>query len=231
MTTVSTDSNGVKNYIGSADSLTTGSKSVMSQQKLGQDDFLRLLTAQLQAQDPLNPVQNADLVAQMATITTTSGISEMNQSMANISAAVAKMEGMVTSARFGDAASWIGRDMLVESNYTAPGSTGNYNGQVTLSEAGSDVSVRLVDSNGATVKTINLGSQNKGDVAFHWDGRDDAGNYVAGDSYKIEVSGATASSIASWTSIAAIQSPADSTASKLITPLGTFKPSDALKLL
>lgn len=231
MTTISTDANGMKTYTGTADSLTSGTKSVMSQQDLGQADFLRLLTAQLQAQDPLNPVENADLVAQMATITTTSGITEMNKSLSGISTAIANMEEIVTSSRFGDAASWIGRNMLVESDYASPDTAGGYNGQITLSEAGSDVTVRLVNDSGETIKSISLGAQGKGDAAFYWDGRDDAGNYVAGDTYKIEVDGATPSSTASWTSIAAIQSPADSSASKLITPLGTFSPGDAIKLL
>jgi len=198
---------------------------------MGQTDFLRLLTTQLQTQDPFNPVDNTDLVAQMATISNTTGIAEMNQSMAKVADSIATMQSIMQSSRLGDAASWIGHSMLVKSDRAAPNAAGDYSGQITLAEPGSDVKISLIDSEGKTVKTIDLGAREKGDVSFYWDGFDDAGAYVAGDIYQVKVTGAPTSSIASWASIAAVQSPADSTASKLITPLGTFNPGDAIKLL
>lgn len=209
----------------------TTSKSTVSQVSMGQTDFLALLTAQLQTQDPFNPVDNTDLVAQMATISNTSGIAEMNQSMSAIASSISTMQNLMQSSRLGDAASWIGHAMLVESDQAAPNAAGDYSGQVTLAEAGDDVTISLVDSDGKTVKTIDLGAREKGDVSFYWDGYDDDGTYVAGDTYQVKVTGADTSSIATWASIAAVQSPADSTMSKLITPLGTFHPEDAIKLL
>jgi len=84
---------------GSADSLLQPSTGV-AQRSIMQTDFLTLLTAQLKYQDPFNPTDNADLVAQMATISNTSGIAEMNQSLASIKETLA-------GNRLGDAASWI----------------------------------------------------------------------------------------------------------------------------
>lgn len=232
MTTVtSSTTNGVTSYSGTASSLTDTSTSRLSQDTLDQDDFLALLTAQLQAQDPLNPTSNADLVAQMATITNTSGISEMNNNLATISSTISSLASSLDSSRLSTAASWIGHAMLVSSNSAAPNTAGDYSGQFTIATAADDVKVNLVDSSGNTVKTIDLGSQAAGDVTFYWDGKDEDGNYVGGDTYTVQVEGVDAKNVATWTSIAAVQSPADDSSAKLITTLGTYSPSDAIKLL
>lgn len=225
------DTSSVSSTLTSTSASTGTSASSLTQVSTTQTDFLTLLTAQLETQDPFDPVDNADLVAQLATISNTTGIAEMNQSISEMTASMASIEGLLSTSRLGDAASWIGRTMLVESDHAAPNAAGDYSGQITLTDASDDVTVSLVDGDGNTVKTIALGAQAKGDVSFYWDGYDDAGNYVAGDTYKVKVSGAETSSIATWASIAAVQSPADSSASRLITPLGTFSPTDALKLL
>jgi flagellar basal-body rod modification protein FlgD len=120
--------------------------------------------------------------------------------------------------------------MLVQSNIAAPDAYGNYSGQITMGSATSGASIDLLDGSGNVVKSFELGNQAAGDVNFYWDGKDDAGNRVSTDALKIRVNGASPTRVASWASIAAVQSPADGSASKLITPLGTFSPSDALSL-
>jgi flagellar basal-body rod modification protein FlgD len=208
--------------LGSADSLTQKSTGV-KQQNLGQTDFLTLLTAQLKHQDPFAPMENSEMVAQMATISNTSGIAEMNASLKNI-------ESQLAGSRLGDAASWIGRSMLVTSNLAAPDAQGQYAGQFTLAQDAPAVSVDFVDGNGQTLHSVDLGAQKAGDVSFYWDGRDAAGNYIAGQTMQVKVRGASPTNVATWASIAAVQSPADGTASQLITPLGKFSPAQALKL-
>ncbi|HEX5536647.1 MAG TPA: flagellar hook capping FlgD N-terminal domain-containing protein [Sphingobium sp.] len=195
----------------------------LTQKGMGQTDFLTLLTTQLKSQDPFNPLDNADLVAQMATISNTSGIAEMNQSLANIAQSLA-------GNRLGDAASWIGRSMLVTSNIAAPNAQGEYAGQITLPGPANGVSIDLIDGSGATVKTIDLGGSQGGDLSFYWDGRDNAGTYVGGQPLKVNVRGAAPTNVATWASVAAVQSPADGTQARLITPLGSFAPADAIKL-
>ena len=195
----------------------------LTQKGMGQTDFLTLLTTQLKSQDPFNPLDNADLVAQMATISNTSGIAEMNQSLANIAQSLA-------GNRLGDAASWIGRSMLVTSNIAAPNAQGEYAGQITLPGPANAVSIDLVDGSGATVRTIDLGASQGGDLSFYWDGRDNAGTYVGGQPLKVNVRGAAPTNVATWASVAAVQSPADGTQARLITPLGSFVPADAIKL-
>lgn len=191
---------------------------------LDQTDFLKLLTTQMQTQDPFAPVDNTQMVSQMATITNSSGIAEMNKSLSAI-------KDQLTGSRLGDAASWIGKAMLVKSNIAAPDSAGSYAGQVTMSAATSAASVDLVDASGKVVKSIDLGPVAKdGSASFYWDGKDADGNLIGTQPLQIKVNGGAASQVAAWTPIAAVQSPADGTASKLITGLGTFSPSDALRL-
>ncbi|KFG89139.1 Flagellar hook capping protein [Sphingobium herbicidovorans NBRC 16415] len=191
--------------------------------EMGQADFLRLLTAQMQTQDPFEPMDNAQMVSQMATITNSSGIAEMNQTLKGLAS-------QLTGSRLGDAASWIGKSMLVQSNIVAPDAAGQYIGQVSFADATSGATVDLMDGNGNVLKTIELGNQDAGDVNFYWDGKNDLGEQVATDALKIRVNGASPTRVASWATIAAVQSPADGSASKLITALGTYSPSDALSL-
>lgn len=216
MSTTVTDAAGLAVY-GAKKPVGTGKS------EMGQADFLRLLTAQMQTQDPFEPVNNAEMVSQMATITNSSGIAEMNKSLASI-------KEQLSGGRIGDAASWIGRSMLVESNIAAPDAHGLYAGQITLPAAVDGASVELVDGSGNVVKTIDLGSQPGGQTSFYWDGKDEAGAQVANTPLQVRVNGAKPTQVATWATIAAVQSPADGTTSKLITALGTYKPADALSL-
>ncbi|MDR7154674.1 flagellar basal-body rod modification protein FlgD [Sphingobium xenophagum] len=192
--------------------------------EMGQADFLRLLTAQMQTQDPFEPVNNAEMVSQMATITNSSGIAEMNATLKNLAADLG-------GTRLGDAASWIGKSMLVQSNIAAPDASGLYAGQITLPQATDGASISLVDGSGNVVKTLDLGAQPAGDVTFYWDGKNDAGDTIATSALQVKVNGATPSRVATWATIAAVQSPADGSSSKLITALGSYSPSDAISLM
>jgi flagellar basal-body rod modification protein FlgD len=223
MTVTATTTNNTTTYTGSATNLTSSKTSSLSQQQMGQTDFLKLLTTQMQTQDPFEPMDNSQMVAQMATITNSTGIAEMN-------ATLKSLVSTLTGSRLDNAASWIGHSMLVKSNITAPDAAGQYSGQFTLASAASDVNVDLLDGSGAVVKTFEMGAREAGDTSFYWDGKDADGNTIATDALQIRVRGATPTEVASWASIAAVQSPADGSASKLITPLGSFSPSDALKL-
>jgi flagellar basal-body rod modification protein FlgD len=190
---------------------------------MGQADFLRLLTTQMQTQDPFEPMDNSQMVTQMATITNSTGIAEMNQTLSGI-------KEQLSGTRLGDAASWIGKSMLVKSNLAVPDAAGQYAGSLDLPANADSVSVQLLDGSGNVVKTIDLGAQSAGTVGFYWDGKDDTGAPVASQALQVKVNGATPTTVATWATIAAVQSPADGSASQLITALGSFKPTDAIRL-
>lgn len=195
----------------------TGNKS------LGQSDYLKLMTAQLQYQDPFAPMDNSQMVAQMAQFSQIAASTESNTTLKTIADAL-------SGSRLSDAASWIGKSMLVKSDKVAPDSLGQYAGQISLSGDSAAVSVELVDSAGSVVKKIDMGAQKAGDLSFYWDGKNDAGQNAASGALSIRVTGATVSKTAAWTTVAAVQSPASGTGAKLITALGNFTATDALSL-
>lgn len=194
-----------------------------SNQTIDMSGFLTLLTAQLQNQDPFEPMDNSQMVSQMAQLSSLTGQTEANALLRNIS-------DSVSGTRLSDAASWIGKSMLVNSNIATPDRTGAYAGEFTLGAGADAVTVDLVDASGNTVHSVDLGAQQAGPVAFYWDGMDADGNFVGGQALQVKVRGATPTGISTWTAIAAIQSPASGSDAQLITPLGTFKPSDAIRL-
>lgn len=222
--TISTDTiskiNGTRNSSGTTN---TAAK----QNEVDQTTFLKLLTTQMQQQDPFNPVDQTQMVAQMAQFSATAGIAEMNASMKQMAADIA-------ASRLGDASGWIGRAALVKSDVMTPFSDGSYAGTITFPKDVTNASISLVDTNGQTVYSNTLGAQASGEVAFHWDGKDANGNVVASGPLQMRVSavddsGTVTPDLATWTTVNAVQSPA-SGASQLITALGTISPSDALRL-
>jgi flagellar basal-body rod modification protein FlgD len=192
-------------------------------QSIDQKGFLKLMTTQLQYQDPFAPMDNNQMVQQMATFTQMETQAQSNKFLQNIS-------DSLTGTRLSDAASWIGKSMLVKGDIATPDRTGSYAGEINLAENAEGLAIDLVDVQGNKVKTLDLGAQTAGAVGFYWDGKNDAGEMVGGMPLRVQVRGGKSSQISTWASIAAVQSPASGTDAKLITPLGNFSPSDALRL-
>ena len=197
-------------------------------QALDQKAFLRLLTTQLTTQDPFNPVDNTQMVAQMAQFSQVAGIAEMNQSLKSI-------VGALGTGRLSDASTWIGRSMLVTSEVATPLRDGAYAGEITLPDDADQVSVSFLDANGATVHTMELGPRQAGAAAFAWDGKNEAGQPAATGPLQVVVTArkgaqTLAPQIATWTAIAGLQSPASGGEARLVTGLGLLKPADAIRL-
>jgi flagellar basal-body rod modification protein FlgD len=195
---------------------------------MDQSDFLRLMTTQLTTQDPFNPMDNTQMVAQMAQFSQVAGIAEMGQTLQSILAAV-------QGGRLSDAAGWIGRSALVTADVATPLRDGAYAGELNFDAAADEVSLAFVDASGATVHTINLGAVQAGATPFQWDGRNAAGQPVGSGPLQVVVTARAAGSpvtprIATWTAIGGIQSPANGGASRLVTGLGLIRPEDALRL-
>lgn len=194
-----------------------------SNASIDMNGFLTLLTTQMQHQDPFQPMDNNQMVAQMAQMSSLA-------SQAESTSLLTKIADSVSGSRLSDAAGWIGKSMLIESNIATPDRTGAYAGEIALGEAASSVSIDLVNANGDIVQTFDLGAQPAGNIPFFWDGRDEAGNVIGGEALQVKVRGASSSAVATWASIAAVQSPASGGNAQLITPLGNFSPEDALRL-
>ena len=207
---------------GALDALAKGQSTQSANGTMDQNAFLKLMTTQLKTQDPFAPVDNAQMVAQMAQFSSVAGISEINQSLKSIASDIA-------AARVGNAAGWIGRAALVQSNTAAQLSNGGYAGEVELPENATDVTLSLVDADGRTVHSQALGAQARGTLAFSWPGEQGVSGPLQVVVTGQTAGGVVAPAISTWTEISGVQSPA-SGSTKLVTSLGTIAPEEALRL-
>lgn len=144
-----------------------------------QDRFLKLLVTQMQNQDPLNPMDNAQVTTQMAQISTVSGIEKLNQTLQTLNSAYTASQTM-------QSASMIGRNVLAEGSTLAL-ANGVAVGGVDLKGDADKVTVKVYDSAGALVHTASLGAQKTGSFAFKWDGVMDNGQTAAAGTYNFKV--------------------------------------------
>jgi flagellar basal-body rod modification protein FlgD len=183
MTTSSFDSTLNSLGIGTTNSSTTPAANTPSgaSDTLNQADFLQLMTTQLQNQDPFNPVDDTQMIAQMAQFSSVEGISEMNTTLSSIAS---KLGATSTS----DAMSYVGKTVLTPGNEALARTSGGIAGAVQLAGDASDVTVQISDQNGNVLKNIDLGAQSQGTVSYDWDGTTDAGAAAPGGPYKVSVS-------------------------------------------
>jgi flagellar basal-body rod modification protein FlgD len=149
--------------------------STASQVSATQDRFLALLVAQMKNQDPLNPMDNAQVTSQMAQLSTVSGIDKLNATVQALSSSMAAAQSL-------QAASMIGRVALVPGDQIAMAS-GSSNAAVELSQPADKVTVTIFDANGDAVRTLELGAQDAGVFDFQWDGQDTNGTTLADGVY------------------------------------------------
>lgn len=141
-----------------------------------QDRFLTLLVTQMKNQDPMNPLDNAQVTSQMAQLSTVSGIDKLNSTLLALSNSM--VVGQSVSAT-----SMIGHGVLV------PGSSvslanGQALGGVELTQPADSLKVTIQDAAGNIVNTMQLGAQKAGVLPFAWDGLTDAGTPAANGAYK-----------------------------------------------
>jgi len=148
------------------------------------DRFLKLLVTQLKNQDPLNPLENAEITSQMAQLSTVEGISKMNDSIAALATQFRASQAL-------QGATLIGRQVLAEGAQLALGASGAAGG-VDLASAANAVKIEVLGSGGQVLRTLDLGQQDAGMVRFAWDGLDVAGNSLAEGAYRFAVTATAA---------------------------------------
>jgi flagellar basal-body rod modification protein FlgD len=182
-TTNNVNNNTVPGAGGATDSSSPGSAS--SAQSL-QDQFLTLLVAQMNNQDPLNPMDNYQLTSQLAQISTVQGVQDLKSVMQTISSQVDLGQSM-------DAVSMIGKQVLFPGNAMkvdtdATGARVMTPIGIDVQQDAHDVVMKISDSTGRVVRTVDLGAQSAGILTPTWDGKDDSGNVMPDGSYTLGVS-------------------------------------------
>lgn len=207
----------LQNLLGGTPSSGTGSNAQISQEQ-----FLTLLTTQLQTQDPLHPLDNAEFFSQIAQLSTVSGIDQLNGT-------VNQLTSQLGSAQTLQAASLVGHKVFVASN--SGYSNGNGFGGVVDATTSGPVSLRISDASGAVVRTIDLGVQQAGAVPFTWDGLANDGTIAPPGQYTLSAqSGKGSGAVAAGTEIAAQVSSVQLSSSGIVLNLGEFGDVDLSKI-
>jgi flagellar basal-body rod modification protein FlgD len=144
-----------------------------------QDRFLKLLVTQMQNQDPLNPMDNAQVTTQLAQISTVSGVDKLNQTLNTMSSSFLAAQSLQASGLIGRSVLAPGNDVMLQAGVGAGG--------IQLTQPADQVTVTIRGSAGETVKTIAMGAQPSGLRTFRWDGSTDAGGRATDGAYTFEV--------------------------------------------
>ena len=149
--------------LGTAVGSTTATKAATgaNSAEAAQDRFLKLLVAQLNNQDPLNPMDNAQMTTQMTQISTVSGIEQLNSTLKGMAAQYTAMQTL-------QGTSLIGRDALVAGS-GLHFQDGSAQGAVSLGTAAGSVQVDIIGTSGAVIDTLDLGALGPGQHAFQWE--------------------------------------------------------------
>ncbi|WP_372875659.1 flagellar hook assembly protein FlgD [Pseudomonas sp.] len=147
--------------------------------ELGKNEFLNLLVAQLNNQNPLEPQSNGEFIAQLAQFSQVEGIEKLNTSMGSL------LSGYQSSQAL-QASSLVGSKVIIPTDKALVDTSESFKASMVLPTSSSNVYVNVYNNAGTAVSRINMGEQAAGNVSFIWDGKDASGNLLPPGTYKFE---------------------------------------------
>ena len=159
----------------------TGAASTTKNEAGSEDRFLKLLVAQMQNQDPMNPLDNAQVTSQMAQINTVSGIEKLNNTVAGLNGQLVQLQAL-------QGATLVGRDVTVSGNRLSVADGAGVGG-FELNSAADQVKVEILNAAGIVTGSLDLGALSKGRHSFEWP----SGTVQDGDGYRFRVTAASGS--------------------------------------
>jgi len=149
---------------------------------LGKNEFLELLVAQLNNQNPLEPQSNGEFIAQLAQFSTVEGVEKLNSSVGDI------LTGFHSSQAL-QASSLVGRKVIIPTDAAMVDTAETFKGSVLVPQSTSNVLVSVYDSAGSVVAKVNMGAQEAGNQSFMWDGKNSEGETLPPGKYKFKAEG------------------------------------------
>lgn len=149
--------------------------------ELGQQDFMKLLVTQLKNQDPLEPQENGEFIAQMAQFGVLDGVNNLNGSFSNFSDNFKSNQAL-------QASTLVGREVLLPAETLSLEAGQKNSGEVEVPTGVSDLSIRILDAGGKPVHHEYVGAAQKGRIPFEWDGKDSGGHPLPPGDYTVEAS-------------------------------------------
>ncbi len=146
--------------------------------ELGQDDFLRIMLAQLENQDPTSPLEGNEFLSQITQFSIAEGVSGLNDSFSNLTNSLTSNQALQASAL-------VGRSVLVPGDTAELSEGRTLQGRATLLEGANSVTVDIFNQGGELVNTLHLGPQSAGNVDFTWDGLTNGGTPAEQGAYRV----------------------------------------------
>lgn len=150
-----------------------------SSQQLGQNEFLKLMLAQLKNQDPFKPTDPTQFLSQLAQFSTVTGIQNMQTSVTDLASSLRSTQVL-------NGTTLVGRDVLAPATQDTIGAGGTVHGAVDVPKGASSVQVSVKDGSGALVRRFSVPAT-AGLTDFAWDGLDNTGSAVPAGQYSFEV--------------------------------------------
>jgi flagellar basal-body rod modification protein FlgD len=147
-------------------------------EEMGKQDFLTLFTAQLQNQDPLEPVKNEAFVAQLAQFS-------QLEALTNMQGSLDKFVTSMAAERMLGGVSMIGKKIAVSDGMARLGTEGGIDASIDLPTGASGVRMQIFDAKGNPVQELIAGPQNPGTASLNWDGKDALGNQAPAGMYRL----------------------------------------------
>lgn len=150
--------------------------------ELGKNEFLELLVAQLNNQNPLDPQDNGEFVAQLAQFSSLEGIEKLNDSMGDIITSVHSSQAL-------QASTLVGRNVIFAGDTAMVDTSKPFEGSVLVPQSSSNVYISVYDEAGSVIDRINLGAQSTGNQSFVWEPVDSEGDPLPPGKYKFKAEG------------------------------------------
>ena len=149
-----------------------------SPDELDQDDFMALMVAQMENQDPTKPMDNFEFLSQIAQFGTVSGIQALQTGLGDLSSALLSSQAL-------QAADLVGREVVTDSNLGTLQAEGELRAQIALPESTANVTLFVQDMHGRLVDTQPIGARPAGDFSVSWDGAGADGERLPPGRYRL----------------------------------------------
>jgi flagellar basal-body rod modification protein FlgD len=144
-----------------------------------QNRFMTLLVTQMKNQDPLNPMDNAQVTSQLAQLSTVTGIDKLNDTVKDLQASYQSSQSLQSAALIGHGVLTAGDGVTLDKSKAILG--------VDVTSPADSVKVTITNMSGQVMHTLDMGAQEIGTIPMTWDGSTDSGVVAPDGKYRIKV--------------------------------------------
>ena len=177
--------NGIESQSAASQASNDGTSLPLTQSQELRESFLELLTTQLQNQDPLNPLENAEMTSQIAQINTVSGIEQLNQTLKIITGQIDAGQALQAAELVGQGVLMPGNRVLLQQDEEGDAVTTPFG--IEMEQPAENVRVTITGSGGEVINRYDIGSVAAGVQSFTWDGLTSEGAVAASGAYTVSL--------------------------------------------